>query len=68
MGVGLALELVDLEDDLVRAYTYYGVLYLLLTTHYLLWRNLLELVDLEDDLVEEVLQLLVGVVDEQLPW
>ena len=48
MGVGSALELVDLEDDLVRAYTYYGVLYLL-------WRNLLELVDLEDDLVEEVL-------------
>ena len=36
------------------------------TTHYLLWRNLLELVDLEDDLVEEVLQLLIGVVDEQL--
>ena len=28
--------------------------------------GVLELVDLEDDLVEEVLQLLVGVVDEQL--
>ena len=40
----------------------------LLTTYYLLWRNLLELVDLEDDLVEEVLQLLVGVVDVELPW